>query len=79
MLLLLLLLLLMMMIIAMTMMVTFSSADRVKQIKTKAVVNEDPTEQLLRELKRENERLRAAVTSDFIDIGDTRGMSAAGR
>ena len=33
------------------------SADRAKQIKTTAVVNEDPTEKLIRELKEENEKL----------------------
>ena len=32
-------------------------ADRAKQIKTTAVVNEDPTEKLIRELKEENEKL----------------------
>jgi hypothetical protein len=32
-------------------------ADRAKQIKTKAVVNESPTEKLIRELREENERL----------------------
>ena len=34
-----------------------SSADRAKQIKTTAKVNEDPTEKLIRELKEENEKL----------------------
>ena len=46
-------------------------ADRAKQIKTKAVVNEDPTEKLLRELKEENDRLRkqagGVMPSDFVD------------
>ena len=32
-------------------------ADRAKQIKTTATVNEDPTEKLIRELKEENEKL----------------------
>lgn len=32
-------------------------ADRAKQIKTKAVVNEDPTEKLIRELREQNEKL----------------------
>ena len=32
-------------------------ADRAKQIKTKAVVNESPTEKLIRELREENEKL----------------------
>ncbi len=33
-------------------------ADRAKQIKTKATVNEDPTEKLIRNLKDENEKLK---------------------
>jgi hypothetical protein len=36
---------------------TLRYADRAKQIKTKAVVNESPTEKLIRELREENERL----------------------
>ena len=36
----------------------FYSADRAKQIKTKATVNEDPTEALIRELKEQNEKLK---------------------
>ena len=36
----------------------FSLADRAKQIKTKATVNEDPTEKLIRNLKDENEKLK---------------------
>ncbi|CAL4119353.1 unnamed protein product, partial [Meganyctiphanes norvegica] len=51
---------------------TLRYADRAKQIKTKATVNEDPTDKLLRELKAENERLKNAVSTgkvdtDFID------------
>ena len=33
------------------------SADRAKAIKTTAVVNESPTEKLIRELREENQRL----------------------
>jgi hypothetical protein len=33
-------------------------ADRAKQIKTKAKVNEDPTEKLIKDLKDENARLK---------------------
>ena len=33
------------------------AADRAKAIKTKAVVNESPTEKLIRELREENQRL----------------------
>jgi hypothetical protein len=36
---------------------TLRFADRAKQIKTKAVVNESPTEKLIRELREENARL----------------------
>lgn len=36
-------------------------ADRAKSIKTKAVVNESPTEKLIRELKEENARLLAQL------------------
>lgn len=35
----------------------FSLADRAKQIKTTAKVNEDPTEKLIRELKEQNASL----------------------
>lgn len=34
------------------------TADRAKQIKTTATVNEDPTEKLIRNLKEENEKLK---------------------
>lgn len=37
---------------------TLRFADRAKKIKTKATVNENPTEKLIRELKEENERLK---------------------
>ncbi|XP_063871952.1 kinesin-like protein KIF28P [Scylla paramamosain] len=51
---------------------TLRFADRAKQIKTKAVVNEDPTEKLLRELREENEKLKkmmqgGKIDKDFID------------
>ena len=39
------------------------SADRAKQIKTKAVVNEDPTEKLIRDLQEENAKLKALLAS----------------
>ena len=38
------------------------AADRAKQIKTKAMVNEDPTEKLIRELHEENDRLKAMLS-----------------
>ena len=37
---------------------TLKYADRAKQIKNKAIVNENPHDKLIRELKVENERLR---------------------
>ncbi|PIK46734.1 putative kinesin-like protein KIF28P [Apostichopus japonicus] len=40
---------------------TLRYADRAKQIKNVAVVNEDPTEKLIRELKEENQRLMDAL------------------
>lgn len=35
-----------------------AAADRVKQIKNEATVNENPLEKLIRELREENERLK---------------------
>ncbi len=46
---------------------TLRYADRAKQIKTKAMVNEDPTEKLIRDLKSENERLKKMLASGNID------------
>ncbi|CDJ30039.1 uncharacterized protein EMH_0026470 [Eimeria mitis] len=40
---------------------TLRYADRVKQIKNEAVVNENPLEKLIRELREENERLKKAM------------------
>lgn len=37
---------------------TLRYADRAKQIKNKAVVNESPQDKLIRELKEENDRLK---------------------
>ena len=56
-------------------------ADRAKQIKTVAQVNEDPTEKLIRELQEENEKLKKMMAAGGkIDLGseDTAGMSEAG-
>ncbi len=41
---------------------TLRYADRAKQIKTRAMVNEDPTEALIRELREENERLKSQMS-----------------
>lgn len=47
-------------------------ADRTKQIKTTATVNEDPTDKLIRELKEENEKLVKMLKEGGVpqDIGD---------
>lgn len=45
---------------------TLRYADRAKQIKTKAVVNENQVEKLIRQLKEENERLRLQLESGTI-------------
>ena len=62
------------------------TADRAKQIKTVATVNEDPTDALIRELKEQNERLKAqlatgVVTDDDVKDfgGDNSELSAAGK
>ena len=58
---------------------TLRYADRAKQIKTKAVVNENPTDKLIRELKEANEKMRAQLASggDAIELAPaaTEGMS----
>jgi kinesin family member 1 len=43
---------------------TLRYADRAKQIKTKAVVNENPIDKLIRELKEENDRLKGQLGGD---------------
>lgn len=42
---------------------TLRYADRAKQIKNKAVINEDPQDKLIRELKEENEKLKSLISS----------------
>jgi len=45
-------------------------ADRAKQIKTKAVVNEDPTEKLIKSLQEENAKLKKLLeTGGKLDAG----------
>ena len=46
-------------------------ADRAKKIKNKAVVNENPMDKLIRELKEENERLKKAMGGDLPAGGAT--------
>eukprot|EP00095_Tigriopus_kingsejongensis_P011917 maker-scaffold507_size152468-snap-gene-0.36 protein:Tk11917 transcript:maker-scaffold507_size152468-snap-gene-0.36-mRNA-1 annotation:"kinesin-like protein kif28p-like" len=51
--------------------------DRAKQIKTKATVNEDPTDKMIRELKEENERLMVMLKGGKMntqDLKDFTGM-----
>ncbi|CBZ55778.1 putative kinesin [Neospora caninum Liverpool] len=52
---------------------TLRYADRVKSIKNEAVVNENPLERLIRELKAENERLKKAAGGELVlaDTGKT--------
>ena len=52
-------------------------ADRAKQIKTKAVVNEDPTDKLIRELKEENERLKNRIKGG--DVSEEELKDLAGK
>ncbi len=49
-----------------------STADRAKAIKTRATVNEDPTEKMLRELTEENERLKKMVASGKVSESQIR-------
>ena len=54
------------------------AADRAKQIKCKAIVNEDPTEKLIADLKAENERLKKqlAAGGGAVPAGGAGGDSA---
>ena len=65
-----------------------STADRAKQIKTQAVVNEDPTDKLIRELQEENEKLKEMLESGGVvvqrgegedGIEEMEGMSESGK
>lgn len=47
---------------------TLRYADRAKQIKNSASVNEDPTEKLIRELQEENEKLKAMLASGNLEM-----------
>eukprot|EP00051_Salpingoeca_urceolata_P018835 m.267969 g.267969 ORF g.267969 m.267969 type:complete len:1177 (+) comp19290_c0_seq13:198-3728(+) len=58
---------------------TLRYADRAKKIKTKAVINENPTDKLIRELKEENARLKAKLDgSGSDDTGGTNDVTPAG-
>ena len=58
-------------------------ADRAKKIKNKAVVNENPMDKLIRELREENEKLKKFLDGGGATIQDVGGrgtaMSAEGR
>ena len=45
-------------------------ADRAKQIKTKATVNEDPTDKLIRELREQNEKLKSQLAGGKVDMAE---------
>ncbi|KAJ8302783.1 hypothetical protein KUTeg_019179 [Tegillarca granosa] len=53
---------------------TLRYADRAKKIKNKAVVNENPLDKLIRELKEENEKLRKAMEAGGVVQG-SEGMT----
>ena len=52
---------------------TLRYADRAKKIKNKAVVNENPMDKLIRELREENEKLKSAMQS-----GDLSALMGSG-
>ena len=52
---------------------TLRFADRAKSIKTTAVINESPTERLIRELREENERLMNELKNGKVIIKDSPG------
>ncbi|KAK2181347.1 hypothetical protein NP493_403g07034 [Ridgeia piscesae] len=54
---------------------TLRYADRAKKIKNKAVVNENPMDKLIRELKEENEKLKQAMMAGGVQMQTTSGMS----
>ncbi|XP_061166469.1 kinesin-like protein KIF28 isoform X2 [Saccostrea echinata] len=54
---------------------TLRYADRAKKIKNKAVVNENPLDKLIRELKEENEKLKRAMESGGMVMQEGAGLS----
>lgn len=56
----------------------FRYADRAKKIKNKAVVNENPIDKLIRELREENERLKKAASGTLPLETSQVGMSPEG-
>ena len=57
---------------------TLRYADRAKQIKTKAIVNEDPTEKIIADLKAENAKLKKMLESGKVDPATLAALSADG-
>ena len=62
--------------------VTCSTADRAKSIKTRATINESPTDKLIRELREENSRLLEMLngmkTGVAGELGQPHGVSEEG-
>lgn len=59
---------------------TLRYADRAKKIKNKAVVNENPVEKLIRELREENEKLKNALNGGTLPTPEaSTGMSPEGK
>lgn len=54
---------------------TLRYADRAKKIQNKAVINENPMDKLIRELKEENERLKKAMDGGGVVMQNVAGMS----
>ncbi|GFR23170.1 kinesin-like protein KIF28P [Trichonephila clavata] len=54
---------------------TLRYADRAKQIKTVATINEDPTETLIRELRAENDRLKKMIERGVMNVPIKPGMT----
>ncbi|XP_060596414.1 kinesin-like protein KIF28 [Ruditapes philippinarum] len=54
---------------------TLRYADRAKKIQNKAVINENPMDKLIRQLKEENERLKKAMESGGVVVQNAAGMS----
>ncbi|KAF8782896.1 Kinesin-like protein KIF28P like protein [Argiope bruennichi] len=54
---------------------TLRYADRAKQIKTVATINEDPTETLIRELRAENDRLKKMLERGVMNVPIKPGMT----
>lgn len=57
---------------------TFRYADRAKKIKNKAVVNENPMDKLIRELKEENDKLKKALDGGALPVAGGGNMSPEG-